>query len=482
MHPAALPTHLHLPRPTGTGTGPPRRSLLGSARQQHQEQYTNGGATNGGQQQHSTNGNASASGSGLGNGGRVTVPQKRKIGGGSARERERGGGAEKRRRGEGGERHHGDPHRQRHAGGVGERDGDENAIRCRCGSSADDGFSIACDVCARWCHAACFGVVEGEVPEEWKCWLCAPAQAGKDPPHPPLPHPALTGGGKTSRRRASVSGRRGTTGTPPAAHVELVGVGTEGELEDERTQYVQIEDDIVPLASTQRKLRAYAAHWRGVSALSPPTPAPLLSYGEGEAPQHTPLVFGAPPAAHPTALRPLPPPSTSSSLGVRPPTYTLHALAPAPPRALLAPLPTLITPSSSYLKAPANGYAHAGVPRRFVHLVGPPLGVALDGRGVGATGEGGGGGGRWVRRGCWPNAEVRAWVCGGAGHGAGGESKPSRAGRDVDREEEGQSGGKEDAEDEPRTRFGIFATRALRAGEEVVVGWEWDDGNAVHRV
>lgn len=28
--------------------------------------------------------------------------------------------------------------------------------------------------------------------------------------------------------------------------------------------------------------------------------------------------------------------------------------------------------------------------------------------------------------------------------------------------------------------FGIFATRDLKPGEEVVLGWEWDDGSAVH--
>jgi hypothetical protein len=32
------------------------------------------------------------------------------------------------------------------------------------------------------------------------------------------------------------------------------------------------------------------------------------------------------------------------------------------------------------------------------------------------------------------------------------------------------------------THFEIFATRALRQGEKIVVGWEWDDVDAVHRV
>ncbi|KAG6329777.1 hypothetical protein ID866_9312, partial [Astraeus odoratus] len=50
---------------------------------------------------------------------------------------------------------------------------DADDISCICGFTYDDGFSIACDVCSRWCHAACFGIVEGGyVPEEWRCWTC----------------------------------------------------------------------------------------------------------------------------------------------------------------------------------------------------------------------------------------------------------------------------------------------------------------------
>lgn len=50
---------------------------------------------------------------------------------------------------------------------------DTDDIFCICGFTYDDGFSIACDDCSRWCHAACFGIVEGgDVPEEWRCWQC----------------------------------------------------------------------------------------------------------------------------------------------------------------------------------------------------------------------------------------------------------------------------------------------------------------------
>ncbi|KAJ7492968.1 hypothetical protein B0H11DRAFT_1718335 [Mycena galericulata] len=426
-------------------------------------------------------------GAGGAGGGGSTVPQKRKLGlagGGKSR-----AGA----RGASGEPLHPAPssdwpgNGERGGSGAGERgeggEGEGDEIRCRCGSNADDGFSIACDVCGRWCHAACFGIVEGSVPEEWACWDCV------------LKGLAVSSNGHAhgkgqARRRASVSGRRASTvemeRSPPTAH----GHGQQGHghgqgqhivdgddgFEDERSQYVSIDEDVVPHASTQRRLRAYAAKWRGVSALSSASAEPPPS-GLG----HTPYVFpGAPPPAHPTTLFPLFPSSSSSSAphpaqppaqsqsqnqSVLPPTYALHAARPARPATFLAPFPSVITPSSVYLRDPLNGYAHSGAPKRFVHLVGPPLDVCLDARGVGGRG-------RWVRSGCWPNAEVRAYVCGSAGGGQG-----RREGRGT----RGKGAGK-GADAEPRTHFGIFATRALRQGEEIVVGWEWDDGNAVHRV
>ncbi|KAJ7440597.1 hypothetical protein FB451DRAFT_1415094 [Mycena latifolia] len=88
----------------------------------------------------------------------------------------------------------------------------------------------------------------------------------------------------------------------------------------------------------------------------------------------------------------------------------------------------------AFFTAAANDYAHVGPPPAFVHLVGPPLHLALD------AGSG--------RR-------VMGWIWMESGRGA---------------------------EAEARTHFGLYATGALRAGEEVVVDWEWDDANAVHRV
>jgi hypothetical protein len=37
------------------------------------------------------------------------------------------------------------------------------------------------------------------------------------------------------------------------------------------------------------------------------------------------------------------------------------------------------------------------------------------------------------------------------------------------------------AEDETALGFGVFAMRELKPGVEIILGWEWDDGNAVRR-
>ena len=55
-----------------------------------------------------------------------------------------------------------------------------DSISCICGFTYDDGFSIGCDSCSRWSHAACFNIVENQVPDEWQCWICDPRPVDKE--------------------------------------------------------------------------------------------------------------------------------------------------------------------------------------------------------------------------------------------------------------------------------------------------------------
>jgi hypothetical protein len=258
-------------------------------------------------------------------------------------------------------------------------DEDANAIRCICGFDCDDGFSIACDSCSRWSHAACFGIVNDAVPEVWKCWLCQPK--GQRP--------------RRRRRQPSMQTAQVDDSDEPATH-----------------SYVPIATDNVH-PDARATLRRYSKDWRGLSALT----------------THSQLT-----------LRQIPPASLCipySNPDVLPPTYSLHTTTAISAHDFIAPFTSSIIPSSSYLADPLNAYTHLGMPKPFVHLIGPPFDLALDARLSGDRS-------RFARSGCRPNAILRPMLC------------------------------------DDLVAFGLFALRDLSPNEEIVLGWEWDDGNAVH--
>ncbi|KAF8958760.1 hypothetical protein BDZ97DRAFT_1923380 [Flammula alnicola] len=253
------------------------------------------------------------------------------------------------------------------------------------------------------------------------------------------------------------------------------------EVEDWTQSYVHITQDIIPNDETRSKLRRQAPHWRGITAITgSPSPVPPTS---SSLPIPSTSAAHITPSSHTTRTRaccPLP-------TGCTPPF-------PSPPRGSSRPSPQRSPPSSSYLADPLNAYAHLGMLKPYVHLVGPPLDVVLDARLAGNEG-------RFVWNGCRPNAVLRPVPCADAGAGAGGKenanvkekvakkSSPSstiKAKPNPSPSPNPNGKGKERAinlgkDDTGSTlSFGVFALRDLRAGEEVVLGWEWDDGNAVH--
>ncbi|KAF8064469.1 hypothetical protein FPV67DRAFT_224442 [Lyophyllum atratum] len=357
-----------------------------------------------------------------------------------------------------------------------EGDVSTEAISCICGSTFDDGFSIACDDCSRWCHAACFDIVSGEVPEEWRCWECVPRPVDREravrlqkerqglraleeqqvastqaPSQPQLSHPPqrrrTSPGLERKHRRTSAPAIDGSNTSkrkrrasfvvpppPPPAAEEDADVVVDID-EPWSHSYVHIQDDILPARETREKLLRHAQSWRGITAVAP-----------------------FPPPSPPVAVHPLPDPDP-----VRPPAYVVHTTAPVQCEGLIAPFTSTITPSATYLSDPLNAYAHLGLPKPFVHLIGPPLDLALDARIAGDSA-------RYVRSGCRPNAVLRPVLC------------PRSS---VSVPEEGASPNpqpKPPEEKEGTLGFAVFALRDLKAHEEVVLGWEWDDGHAIHQL
>ncbi|KAI6025520.1 hypothetical protein EDC04DRAFT_238892 [Pisolithus marmoratus] len=222
---------------------------------------------------------------------------------------------------------------------------DADDISCICGFTYDDGFSIACDVCSRWCHAACFGIVEGGVPEEWRCWVCqggsineeqreravklqrkrlktmkmrngsngnvphADHVTGEDQPAKPTSRrrtspgvekkprrsSAVTGDGTAAnaprkRRRASILSPAGPSNlasalaVPNANHVtspDAVQPSSSRISQPSRVTDV-FPPDVHPHPSTHARLLKVARAWRGVTALNPPIPlVPPKAYVDG---------------------------------------------------------------------------------------------------------------------------------------------------------------------------------------------------------
>lgn len=374
-----------------------------------------------------------------------------------------------------------------------------DSINCICGYTYDDGFSIACDDCSRWVHAACFDIREGEVPEEWRCWVCEPRRVDKDRAarlqrarQKKLQEEAeadrqrrrVSSPGIERKRRASAAAidgssapkrkRRYSVNTqiqppqqaertpstahppqpfpPPHHHHQPSPVEDEHIEIDEPSMhsYVHIDKDIVPHQHTRDKLKRLAQHWRGMTALE-------TSPDDGSAPVLlTPDEF---PSTPQTSLHQLPRssyshPTLSSHMNpsVRPPSYTVRTTQPIPSSSLIAPYTSTIIPSTVYLSDPLNSYAHLGMPKPFVHLMGPPLDLALDARLAGN-------GTRFVRSGCRPNAVLRPMLCSRS------RKTPSH-----------------DCPPDDTLTFGVFALRDLKAHEEVVLGWEWDDGSVIHHL
>ncbi|GBE86759.1 SET domain-containing protein, partial [Sparassis crispa] len=319
-----------------------------------------------------------------------------------------------------------------------------DTITCICGFAYDDGFSIGCDSCSRWCHAACFDIVDSQIPEEWECWVCRPravdrehavmiqrarqraaaAHSQADKPKRRVssgierkrrPSVAATAdGGKRKQRRSSVN-----THHTEDEHVDIDEPWT--------LSYVSIDKDIVPSDDTRDKLRRVATHWRGVTALESNAILPTPPIGLAQLPLSS--------LSHPSMF-------SHTNLSVRPPSYAIHASQPIPSTNFISPFTSTVIPSTAYLSDPLNAYAHLGMPKPFVHLLGPPLDVALDARFTGDQA-------RFVRSGCRPNAVLRPMICRG---------------------------------EDSTLRFGIFALRDVKAHEEVVLGWEWDDGNVIHHL
>ncbi|KAJ4466769.1 Le.MFB1 [Lentinula aciculospora] len=410
---------------------------------------------------------------------------------------------------------------------------DPESIHCICGFNIDDGWSVGCDGCGRWVHGVCFGFEAKDkenLPDHWWCWECDPSLlgridrdkarslqiarmtaiggiagnarrktspgierkarkisiatgAGTSPMLPGLStnQPSnFSEHGSHKRKRTSVAVSSPLTSFPFPLHNAGHSSSADDFIDVDESwsqSYIDISQDIIPHSEVRDRLRKQASEWRGVSAISPiqhPSSKPGWPYFNTTPVRYSHQISRSNP---PVSIRSL----NSNPEFVLPPSYAVHTTHPIPSHSLLAPYPSVITSSSSYLQDPLNSYAALGMPKPRVHLMGPPLDVSLDARGKGGKA-------RFVRSGCRPNAVLRPVLCDGKqGSGPVSSSVQHDPRNSTLGEDSGISTHSEcmpPPEDvsglSDSLSFAIFALRDLKADEEIILGWEWDDANVVH--
>ncbi|KDQ11178.1 hypothetical protein BOTBODRAFT_114771 [Botryobasidium botryosum FD-172 SS1] len=313
---------------------------------------------------------------------------------------------------------------------------DTGLIRCICSFDDDDGSTIFCDGCGIWQHMSCGRArAEPDLPEKWFCEVCVPRAVDR-----------VAAKEAQIKRRALEHAREkeaiydaGTVRRRRAIAISITPAEEENLLEPWAGEYVPLGRNVVRDEEAKTRLREWRKTWQDTARKQDN----IAQKGEDSEPvppsECTPIPTQSAGATNAISNISSAPGSIAYS---RPATYALYAPNPIPSLSLISEYRCTVTPRSAYTSAHSSQYPLLSLPKPHVHLLPPPLSLALDAREAGNEA-------RWVRSGCHPNAVLRPVVC----------------------DEREQEGG---------VAFGVFAIRDLKAREEVVLGWEWDDGSVVH--
>lgn len=176
------------------------------------------------------------------------------------------------------------------------------------------------------------------------------------------------------------------------------------------------------------------------SILSPPVPPVFLS-GPDLASLASPTSIR--PVEDSACFLPLKYSEPSSGIYARPTIYGIFTQDVAAPGTFFGDYRCEVLDTATYRRDAINQYSALGIPKPYVHSIGPPVNLMLDARSYGNEM-------RLVRSGCHPNAVIRPVF---------------------HRFDKARS---------PKLVFGVFASRELAKNEEIVLAWEWDDQHVVH--
>lgn len=169
----------------------------------------------------------------------------------------------------------------------------------------------------------------------------------------------------------------------------------------------------------------------------------------------------------------------------RPVMHGLFAEASIPAGAFISEFRGELCSASAYRNDPINQYAALGATKPHVHLLPPPLNLAIDARRFGNEA-------RFARFSCHPNAVLRPILFHPNGQPSGRSRVSSRAQSPASaaaavasaalsaRQRYADTPPAESRSDEPQLLFGLFALTDIPRTHEITLGWEWDDAHIVH--
>ncbi|KAJ1911836.1 SET domain-containing protein 3 [Tieghemiomyces parasiticus] len=360
---------------------------------------------------------------------------------------------------------------------------DTGEIRCICGFTEDDGFTIQCDSCLVWQHGVCVDVHPNAIPSQYYCERCVPRRARsrtslpditskvlspvssdtladgpgdasttsapgranrfvgpdesglaaglqdrrKRPKTPRAASPA--GGGGSSQPKLSLSLPRVSEYVTHHSYDPVKGCRLPDSNSDQHTNVIRLLDQV----TTHRHRRTEAARHRSQTSPSSADVDPLTVDTIAPPGWDTTTTMDAE-----TLRNPLYKVSARNlSRPAQDPTKRIGLIAESdiPVKRFIAECWGLLLLKSDYIRDLANDYAVLRTPKPFVEFH-PHLDLAVDARTMGGKT-------RFLRRSCRPNAELRSVTLQGA-----------------------------DGDD--MVHLALFATVDIPRGAEITVAWSWD--------
>ncbi|KAK9708393.1 SET domain-containing protein 3, partial [Basidiobolus ranarum] len=354
---------------------------------------------------------------------------------------------------------------------------DQGIIRCICGYSEDDGFTIQCETCLVWQHAVCVDIAPDTVPDKYLCDICMPRPLDfkKAKEHQRLRLEILQRQQKELfKKRPNIKSKK-----PNERVINGYGIAASQDAKkkngarsktrpftqrrysdtadddshnqgpmflEQDLKYEYIEDNILAdvdvteifhkAAKEAKKGGTKSREDSGDNEPKDKNEGSPSGRRRSSSVDNSPIVFMESASLSSPKIR-IGVHEIPNEANPQYPQFGLFADSNISKGRFIVEYKGEVYLKSSYKRVPNNQYRILGIPKQFV-LFHPSLDLCVDSRRSGNES-------RFVRKHCKPNAELRTIVV-----------------------TEGES---------TIAHLGIFSKKPIPEGEEITIGWEWDINN-----